>query len=264
MYQDIRLLLVEDEKDVRNEYKAALMNHPTVRLVAEVETSAEAYRILQEMEVDAIILDLELREGSGMLLLQRMQSENIRKPFIAAVTNVVSKVVYDSIRSMGVDYICTKSANFSWDVPLSIIEISAPYRRVGEESEEIARKINARTKLNAISRSLNYELIRMGFSEKLNGTQYILEALVYLSMSDDQTISFSKELYPYIAAKYDTNKNNVERNIRLAIEKVWTEKEIEKLRLIYPFEWNSKTGRPTNAEFLHNMKLKLFDRNRIL
>jgi len=104
----------------------------------------------------------------------------------------------------------------------------------------------------------------MGFPEKLNGTQYILEALVYLSMCDDQTISFTKELYPYIAAKHDTNKNNVERNIRLAIEKVWTEKEIEKLRLIYPFDWNPKTGRPTNAEFLHNMKIKLYDKNRIL
>jgi len=262
MKPDIRLLLVEDEKEVRDRYKTALNDHPMIQLTAEAESLDEAMEVLKNTSIDAMILDLELKQGSGILLLEEMQALDIEKPFISAVTNVVSKVVYESIRNMGVDYICAKTNNDSYHVPLSVIEISAPYRKVREEPYEIARKVNARTKMNAIGRGLNYELSRIGFSEKLSGTQYVLEGLVYLSLSDEQSISLTKELYPYIASKHDTNINNVERNIRIAIEKVWTEQPVNRLKSLYPYEWNPKTGRPTNAEFLYNMNLKLFDKNR--
>jgi len=261
MKPDIKLLLVEDEKEVRDIYKISLKEHPMIQLIAEAESLEEALVVLRTTTVDAIILDLELQKGSGIFLLEELQTLNIEKPFIAAVTNVISKVVYDSIRSMGVDYICSKANDDSFHVPLSVIEISAPYRRVKEEPDEIAGKVNVRTKTNAIKRGLSYELSRMGFSEKLSGTQYILEGLVYLSLSEEQSVSFSKELYPYIATKHNININNVERNIRIAIEKVWSEQPPEKLKNLYSHEWSEKTGRPTNAEFLYHMKVKIFDKN---
>jgi len=262
MKPDIRLLMVEDEKEVRDKYKDALKNHPMIQLAAETENAEEAICVLKDRTIDAIILDLELQKGSGILLLEKMQGMDIDKPFIAVVTNIISKAVYDSIRSMGVDYICAKTNDDFLHVPFSVIEISAPYRRVPEEAAEIASKNNTRTKINVISRSSSFELHRMGFPEKLYGTQYILDCLIYLSLNNKQTTSLTNELYPYIASKYDTNTSNVERSIRIAIEKVWTEQPIEKLDSLYPYKWNKKTGRPTNAEFLRNMHVKLFDKNR--
>ena len=255
---NIRVLLVEDEKEVREEYKKSFLGHPMLQLVAEVDNSKEALEILRETPIDAMLLDLELgSEDSGVILLEKLQMMDIEKPFIAIVTNVVSKVVYHAIRKMGADYICNKGDNYSLDIPLSIIEISAPYRARKEKSGEVARNLNMRTKHETYRRSVRFELTRMGFPEKLAGTGYLIDGIMYLIMNDEMPVSITKELYPSVALKHQAQVTNVERNIRIAIERVWTDQSLNKLKELYPFDWNPRTGRPTNAEFLYNMKLRI-------
>lgn len=254
----VRVMVVEDEVEVLEEYRTLIGKRSMLELVAETDNQEEALQLLESIPVDALILDLELPQGSGILLLEQLQERQIEKPFIAVVTNVVSKVIYDTIRKMGVDYICAKGdPKFSLDVPLSIIEISAPYRKTKEQAKAIVKKLNARTKMDVYRKSISFELYRMGFPSKILGTSYCIEGMLYLAMNEQPEISMTKEVYPYIASKYKTNAKNVERGMRNAIEKVWTEQEVEKLRELYPFEWNLKTGRPTNTEFLHNMVQKL-------
>lgn len=256
---NIRVMVVEDEAEVRDTYRRLIKEHHMLQLVAEAENSDEAFQILSWMEVDALILDLEMPEGSGIFLLEQLQTLPIEKPFIAVVTNVVSKVIYDAIRNMGVDYICTKSvSDFSLETPLSIIEISAPYRKTRKSAEGISKTLNYRTKVDIYQRNIEFELSRMGFQVKKLGVTYIKEAILFLSLSDKPDISVTKEIYVHVASKYQTNVRNVEKNIRTAIEKVWTEQDIGKLTELYPFDWNHETGRPTNAEFLHNMTQKIF------
>lgn len=254
----VRVMVVEDEAEVLEEYRALIGKRSMLQLVAETDNQDEALQLLENIPVDALILDLELPQGSGILLLEQLQRMQIEKPFIAVVTNVVSKVIYDTIRKMGVDYICAKGdPNFSLDVPLSIIEISAPYRKTREQANAIVKNLNTRTKMEAYRKSIKFELYRMGFPTKILGTSYCMEGMLYLAMSEQTEISMTKEVYPYIASKYKTNAKNVERGMRNAIEKVWTEQDVEKLRELYPYAWNLKTGRPTNTEFLHNMVQKL-------
>lgn len=257
----VRVMVVEDEPDVRDEYRRMIKERSMMQLVAETDNQEEALKILEMTSVDAIILDLELPRGSGILLLEKIQMLSIEKPFIAVVTNVVSKVIYDTIRSMGVDYICAKGdENFSLDVPLSIIEISAPFQRTKEVRKNEKNEMNARTRKNIYQRNIEFELSRMGFPTKLHGTIYCEEAIVFVAMSERQDISMTKEVYPYIAEKYETNAKNVERNIRIVIEKVWTEQDVRKLKELYPYEWNVRTGRPTNAEFFYNIVQKIIRR----
>ena len=119
--RNVRVMVVEDEPDVRDEYRRMIKERSLMQIVAETDSQEEALHILEMTPVDAIILDLELSRGSGILLLEKMQMLSIEKPFIAVVTNVVSKVIYDTIRSMGVDYICAKGdENFSLDIPHSL------------------------------------------------------------------------------------------------------------------------------------------------
>lgn len=254
----VRVMVVEDETEVRDEYRRLIKERSILQLVAETDDPDEALQLLEVTTVDALILDLEMPRGSGILLLEKLNTMQIEKPFIAVVTNVVSKVIYDAIRNMGVDYICAKGdPKFSLAVPLSIIEISAPYRKTKERAELISGKLNARTRRDLYGREIEFELSRFGFSLKMLGTSYIQEALMFLVMSDIKEISMTKEMYPYIASKFKTNPTNVERNIRIAIEKVWTEKEVKALKELYSYEWNMNTGRPTNAEFLYNIAKKL-------
>ncbi|MCI9217580.1 sporulation initiation factor Spo0A C-terminal domain-containing protein [Lachnospiraceae bacterium 42-17] len=255
---NVRVMVVEDEAEVREKYRKLISGHPMLHFVAETGNANEALHILQTETIDAVILDLEMPQGSGIIFLSELQMLEIEKPFIAVVTNVVSKTIYDAVRQMGADYICAKgSAGFSWDTPLSIIELTAPYRRTKEAAADISHNVNHRTRMNIYQRSISLELSRMGFPSKRVGTVYCEEAILAVAMSDKRDIMITKEIYPRIALNYQTNAKNVERVIRLVIEKVWTEQDIRILQEVYPYEWNSRAGRPTNAEFIHNMAQKI-------
>ena len=101
----VQIMIVEDDLDLRDQYRTLIQGRNTLRLVAETDSVEEAIRTLQTMEIDAMILDLELPGGSGILLLEEMKHLQIPRPFIAVVTNVVSKTAYQAIRVLGADYI---------------------------------------------------------------------------------------------------------------------------------------------------------------
>lgn len=255
---NIRVMVVEDEVEVREIYRRLISGHPMLHFVAETDNANEALHILQTTAIDAVILDLEMSQGSGIIFLSDLQDLEIEKPFIAVVTNVVSKTIYDAVRQMGADYICAKGGRgFSWDTPLSIIELSAPYRRTKEKAEEISHTVNYRTRRSMYERSISLELSRMGFPPKRIGTIYCEEAILIIALSDKKDVMITKEIYPHIARNHQTNVKSVERDIRIVIEDVWTGQEIRRLRELYPYEWNSRTGRPTNAEFIHNVAQKI-------
>lgn len=255
---NVRVMVVEDEAEVREKYRKLISGHPMLHFVAETDNANEALHILQTTTIDAVILDLEMSKGSGIIFLKELRTLKIERPFIAVVTNVVSKTIYDTIRDMGADYICAKGGEgFSWDTPLSIIELTAPHRRTKEVAAEISHNVNHRTRMDIYQRSISLELSRMGFPPKRVGTAYCEEAILTVAMSDKRDVMITKEIYPRIALNHQTNAKNIERDIRLVIEKVWTEQDIRILHELYPYEWNSRAGRPTNAEFIHNMAQKI-------
>lgn len=254
----VRVMVLEDEKETREEYRRLIRERGKMQLVAETDSPEEALELLEIMYIDALILDLELPKGSGIVLLEKMQMLKIDKPFIAVVTNVVSKVIYDAIRDMGVDYICTKGdRKFSLNIPLSVIEICAPYRRTKDQTKAVSGKANKRAMRDIYCRNIEEELLRLGFSNKMSGTAYCKCAILFILMSESMDVSMTKEVYPYVASEYKVSAVNVERSIRIVIEKVWTEQEVRKLGELYPYEWDSTTGRPTNAEFMYNMIKKV-------
>lgn len=159
-----------------------------------------------------------------------------------------------AIRDMGADYICTKGdADFSLAVPLSIIEISVPYQRTPQHAKSISGKLNKTTITDIYRRSIEEGLEHFGFPNNMLGAKYCKCAMLYLLMSEDEKTSMTKDVYPYVAGKFQTTVADVERNIRIAIEKVWSTQDVRKLRELYPYEWDGITGRPSNSEFIHNM-----------
>lgn len=100
-------------------------------------------------------------------------------------------------------------------------------------------------------------LEEMGFSRDRKGAVYLQEGIRFMVCTDKVEISMSKDVYPYLADKYHTSVNNVERNIRVAIERVWTHQEVAKLQELYGERWSSKAGRPANSKFMKNISRKV-------
>lgn len=79
---------------------------------------------------------------------------------------------------------------------------------------------------------------------------YMLIDILHVMINEGKVItSFSKQLYPYVAKKYDKTECTVERNIRSLIEKNWTVELMIKLNLMLP---NGK--KPKCQDFIYAVK----------
>ncbi len=254
----VRILVIEEDKEVRETYKTLIRKRRGLQLVAETGDLKYALAVLKTRDIDAVLMELEFSRGSGILLLEKIRDLQIEKPFIAVVTHVASKVIYKAIRELGVDYIYTKSdTEMTLDVPISIIQISAPFRKSMECSRQLSKNLNEETKQKAYRKNVEEELAAIGFPDKVLGTRYCKCALMFLLEGEQKEISITKDVYPGVAKQFGVTDVSVEKNIRCTIGIVWAQQDEKKLRECYPFEWSKKMGRPTNADFIYNMVRKI-------
>lgn len=75
-----RLLVVDDERDIRHLYAAELEDEGYQ--VETAGTGAEAAQLLQEREFDLIILDIQMKGESGLQILQKIVKEMDRLPVL--------------------------------------------------------------------------------------------------------------------------------------------------------------------------------------
>lgn len=98
--------------------------------------------------------------------------------------------------------------------------------------------------LNKISNKLD----QIGMSKKLKGYNYIrasIELIIYYGINIE--INY---IYEYVAQIFWTNGDNVERNIRYAIEKTWEKGNVNSINKMFGFTVDMEKGKPTNKEFL--------------
>ena len=71
----IRVLLVEDHLLVREGTKALLQGDPAIEVVGEADTADEALKLIRAIEPDVVLLDIRLREGTGIDVARALQKQ---------------------------------------------------------------------------------------------------------------------------------------------------------------------------------------------
>ena len=76
---------------------------------------------------------------------------------------------------------------------------------------------------NVVSENLYFakQLDSLGFNRKYLGYYMLIEIMDMLINKNMQIVSFSKQVYPLIASKYNKTYYTIERNIRSLIKKTW-------------------------------------------
>ncbi|RVU40602.1 response regulator transcription factor [Rheinheimera riviphila] len=70
----IKTLIVDDERLARAELKRLLSVHPTIEIVGEAASAAEARELLDKLDVDLVFLDIQMPEVSGLELAASLHS----------------------------------------------------------------------------------------------------------------------------------------------------------------------------------------------
>jgi DNA-binding NarL/FixJ family response regulator len=111
----LRIFLVEDSPDVRDLIMESLAEIPGVFLAGYSETEQDAVVRLENEDYDVLILDIQLKQGNGMNLLQSLaRSGNRRHDELKIIfSNHVSSTYRRVGSQYGVQFFFDKSSEFT-------------------------------------------------------------------------------------------------------------------------------------------------------
>ncbi|HTQ00318.1 MAG TPA: response regulator [Casimicrobiaceae bacterium] len=106
----LRVGLVEDSERVRARLAEALAEIPNVEVAFAADTEGDAVRLLASERWDVLILDLQLRVGTGLGVLKAMQGLLAGDSHVTMVlTNYVFRQYRDRALALGARYFFDKS-----------------------------------------------------------------------------------------------------------------------------------------------------------
>ena len=106
----LRVFLVEDSAVIRERLTETISSLEHVEVVGHAETEADAIAALQALACDAVVLDLQLREGHGFNVLKALRSASDRPRIIVLVlSNYATPLYRGRSMEMGADFFFDKS-----------------------------------------------------------------------------------------------------------------------------------------------------------
>lgn len=248
--QILSILLVEDDTFACEEIENYVDTCDNVCLVGITSSSDEALELVQRRLPDAVILDLELHNGSGnglLFLLGLSQMNLTHRPYVLITTNNSSEITYESARKFGADFIMAKhESSYSGQYAVEFLrmiqatlvtnsQMQASYSAHNDSPDIVLRKMTDR-----ISRELDL----IGISRKNIGYQYLIDAIL-LTIEKPEA-----NLCGILAQKYGKTDASIERAMQNAINRAWRTFPITDLEAHYTAKTHSCRGVPTIMEFV--------------
>ncbi len=109
----LRVFLVEDSASVRERLDDFLSEPGKVEMIGFAATEADAVRELRALRVDVAIVDLNLREGTGLGVIESIRALHATAPpTIIVLTNYAFPEFEAACLERGADYFFDKSTQF--------------------------------------------------------------------------------------------------------------------------------------------------------
>ena len=118
-----RVLLVEDSPLLVQRICELVDDLPNIRLVGTAGSEAEAVSRLEDGDVDAVILDLQLHTGSGFGVLRALQQRRGTAPTVIVFTNFAIGAYRDTAYALGARHFLDKSRDYA-RLPAVLQELS--------------------------------------------------------------------------------------------------------------------------------------------
>lgn len=240
----LKILLVEDDKEHCNEYMDFIVEQGREHLLKIAHGCKDGFEVLRNFEPDVILLDLKFNnsDGSGIEFLLSLKSLELRvRPIVIVITNIVSKQTEKLVLQNGADFIFKKDKiDYS---PKMVIDFASCFFNM--ENQNIEYNItNDETIKNSIAKTLE----GMGFTNDMDGKEYLAEAILVASKT--KSCVLSKEVYPKLARQYKKSDQSIEKAINNAIKRVWYRVDLNTIAKYYTAQVSFVSGYPSNKEFI--------------
>ena len=265
MHNTIRILILEDDATDRRKFENYIQSIQDVSIIACTANAEDALRIATLENPDAIIIDLELHNGSGnglMFLSDLSKHPFPNTPFLLVTTNNSSQTTHDAARSLGADFILTKyepdySAeyviNFTKMMLTTMHKSSKPVatpaqKPVASHSNTSELRQNTNTYRGILESDImcfiREQLLLVGVNPKAVGFNYIADAVLIKLKNPNENF------YTILGPKYKKSDPSIERAMQYAINRAWRSGDPDELITHYSARVNSERGVPTIMEFV--------------
>ena len=250
---DMRIMLVDDNIELRRAMREHLQRQENMRIVAECATGLEAHDALGKTPVDVIILDIIMPQMDGYSFMEEMNRQQLENP---PQIIVVSALGRDDFIMRAVE--C--GARFYMIKPVDMNVLTGRIREVCGQASDApvpANRVNLPGRAPSIDEKLASLFLTIGIPAHIKGYSFLREAVKMVIENPDVINRITKELYPGIGKRFNTSASKVERAIRHAIEVAWSRGRIDTLNKAFGGRVATKEDKPTNGEFIAMIADKL-------
>jgi len=112
-HHPLRVFLVEDSVVIRERLTETISSLDHVEVIGHAETEAAAIAALQHTPIDAVVLDLQLKQGHGFNVLKALRAPSDRPRItVLVLTNFASSQYRGRSMEIGADYFFDKSREY--------------------------------------------------------------------------------------------------------------------------------------------------------
>lgn len=246
----MRILVVDDHDALRNAMIDALARQEDVALADGAANGAEALKLLCQRSYDVMVTDIVMPVMDGYTLMQEMRR---LMPSPAPKVIVATALARDDFVMRAVEL----GAKFYLVKPFQPEILLGHIRRLVRGEEVVPLVHAAAAREVSLDERLGSLFLTLGIPAHIKGYQY-LRAGVKMAVENPAVVNrITKELYPGIAARFDTTASKVERAIRHAIEVAWNRGRVDTLNRVLGCRVCTPEEKPTNGEFIAMLADKL-------
>lgn len=264
MNETLKLLILEDDQNERSDFERCVEEMNDVTIVGCTANSDDALAIFKCESPDAVIIDLELHNGTGnglhfLSALHTFPHNN--QAFFLVTTNNSSHTTHEAARKLGADFILTKyEPDYSARYVIDFLKMMHATIRNQQNKSASSHKTspNTLTTIHTAEKVLVYdipetdllsfirnEIIEIGISPKAVGFPYLADA-VLIKLKDSNA-----NIYTTLGPKYKKSDPSIERAMQYAINRAWRTGDPDELLRKYSARISAERGVPTIMEFVY-------------
>ena len=243
----VSVLIVDDSRSYCKVLSEFLDKKPGLEVVGVANDGLQAVKMIGRLKPDVVLLDLIMPKLDGVGVLERYAEVADKPKFIVLSGFVQDEIVARSFE-LGISFFIMKPFDHHL-LAERIKEFSSTWA-----SGATVKKSRVGADINNEVASIMYDI---GVPVHIKGYNYLKEAIVKACEDKSLLGALTKELYPMIAAQFETTPSKVERSIRNAIKLACTRGNTEMIKGIFQYCTNDKEGKPTNGQFISTIADKI-------
>lgn len=200
---------------------------------AQVDCASDGLVLLNripEICPDLVVVNLLLSGKDGLESIKAIRGMSLyRQPAIMVLASYMTPLIHQELYRLNVAYYTA--------MPCELSALAQSIQTCCRELVYRSASVNETDEVRVVR-----VLRDLGLTMNCKGFRYIRYGLEWMKDRPEHDVSITKELYPAIAAHFQTTSANVERAIRSAIMSAWQKEGYLKQRELF-------LQRPTNGEF---------------